>query len=298
MFLDYSFLTEGGVHVKHADAGSYDPIKLIKIANMVDQASGAVVSTVVEVKGAKDAYCVQKFSQWIDRCGFKKVILTTDNENAVKALARKIKEKTTTCEMIIRGRPTGSSASLASGEQIQQVIAGMTRTLCKELEDRSDTVIKVDSNVLPWIVHHCAFVRSRFNKSSDGTTPYYRLNGAHYHGHVVPFGEVVMIRIGDEKEKKKFRPKWRKGIFLGKSEFNDSCFVGTKEDGVVQGRTMHRLPDKPFEKDRVHDLVGVPWDPKRGLAAVADPDIPALGPPAAPPVAGPGLIGRARGTMM
>ena len=47
---------------------------------------------------------------------------------------------------------------------------------------------------------------------------------------MVPFGEVVMIRVGDEREKKKFRPKWRKGIFLRKSEFNDSCFVGTKED--------------------------------------------------------------------
>ena len=55
-------MTEGGVHVKQDDVMKFDPIKLIKIANMVDQSLGAVVSTVVEVKGAKDAYCVQKFS--------------------------------------------------------------------------------------------------------------------------------------------------------------------------------------------------------------------------------------------
>ena len=58
--------------------------------------------------------------------------------------------------------------------------------------------------------------------------------------------------------------------------------------------TLDRWPDKTVEKGRVHALVGGPWETKGGPVAGEAPDIPALGPLVLPPIAGPGLIRRAR----
>ena len=71
---------------------------------------------------------------------------------------------------------------------------------------------------------------------------------------------------GFDKSRKKFRSLWHKGVFLGKSEINDEAFVSTPT-GVVSGRTFHRLPGAPIEKDRIMNLIGLPWDPEAGLPA-------------------------------
>ena len=55
--------------------------------------------------------------------GYHKVVLTTDNERSLKAFAKKIKEKTA-CDVVLRTRVAGSSASLGSGETSVQLVAG------------------------------------------------------------------------------------------------------------------------------------------------------------------------------
>ena len=105
----------------------------VTFATLVDQSSGAVTSTAVTAKGASDKFAVTKMAEWLDRCGSKRVVLTTDNENAARALARGVKAKTTV-EVVLRCRPKGSSASLASGENNQTHIAGGVRTILAELE--------------------------------------------------------------------------------------------------------------------------------------------------------------------
>ena len=134
----------------------------------------------------------------------------------------------------------------------------MTRTMCVDLEERIGSRIPISCKVIPWLVHHAAFVRTRFNKSSDGTTPYYRLNGSQYQGLLCLMGEKVMLKI--VKENKKLRPAWKKGIWLGKSELNDERFISTNE-GIVSGRSVHRLPKAEFIKEDILELRGTPMEP-------------------------------------
>ena len=53
-------------------------------------------------------------------------------------------------------------------------------------------------------------------------------------------------------------------FFLGKSDLNDEAIVATAK-GIRMGRTIHRLPDAPFEPTLVDGIVGVPWDIEKGL---------------------------------
>jgi hypothetical protein len=136
------------------------------------------------------------------------------------------------------------------------------RSLVSELEQRLGVRIPLTCRALPWIVHMVGFLVTRFNRGQDNTTPYFRMNGAHYTGNMCLLGETVMIKV--PKGDSRFRSHWRKGVWLGKSETNDENFVGT-ESGVVSGRSCHRLPDIPFEVDRILAVAGVPWASREGL---------------------------------
>ena len=46
---------------------------------LIDQRTGALTATIVQKKGA-DAYTITKLSTFMERLGYKKVILTTGNE--------------------------------------------------------------------------------------------------------------------------------------------------------------------------------------------------------------------------
>ena len=156
--------------------------------------------------------------------------------------------------------------------------------MVSQLEERNGGKrVPLDSNMIAWLVPYVSFCRTRFNTGVDGTTPWYRLNGAQYNGLMVEFGEQVMIKVYEDD--KKLRSRWRKGFWVGKSELNDVAFIAT-DAGVVSGRSVHRLPDRPFDIPNLVKMYGCPWDPKKGVEVVVPP--PVIGPPlpeAAPAVA-------------
>ncbi len=69
----------------------------------------------------------------MERLGYKKVILTTDNEASARSLGRCIKGKVAV-DVILRTRVKGSSASLASGETAAQLVKKHVNTICSELQ--------------------------------------------------------------------------------------------------------------------------------------------------------------------
>ncbi len=79
-----------------------------------------------------------------------------------------------------------------------------------------------------------------------------------------------MLRIPD-KNAKKYKTRWVKGIWAGKSEFNDDHFVIT-EDGCVAGRTVHRIPERPTDVQGIVGCKCLPWDPKGLTAALQAPE--------------------------
>ena len=266
LFLDYGFLSQGANQILEAQAAQPGRVS-ITYAVLVDQRSGAVNATVVQHKGGGDDYANARMAAWIQRLGYARVCLTTDNENSVKAFAKRIKSKCA-CDVMVRTRIKGSSASLASGETSIQLVAGAVRSLCSDLQERAGKPVPLESHLMKWIVPFAGFCRTRFAVGSDGTTPYQRLNGAPYSGLMVSFGEEVMVKVYDSDNK--FKSKWRRGCWVGKSELNDASFIATTA-GVISGRTIHRLPDKPFDAVALFAMPGVPWDRSLGATVAAPP---------------------------
>ena len=194
--------------------------------------------------------------------GYKKCMIATDNENAVKVFARRVKANCS-ADVSLRTRPKGSPASLGGGETAVQIIAGGLRTPMSELEQRIGERVPVTCRVIPWMFSHVAFCRSRFNKASDNSTPYFRVNGNHYSGNMTNFGDAVLNKTYDGDSK--LRSKWKRGVRLGKSEFNDSAFVSTNT-GVVSGRSFKVLPSEQLTSEMILKLIGVPWEPLARLA--------------------------------
>jgi hypothetical protein len=247
LFFDYGFLSEQYQLLREEDIVPGRTV--VTYALLVDQRSGSVNATVVQKKGASDEYSNTRFGAWLDRLGYNKVVLTTDNERSVKAFATKIKEKTA-CDVVLRTRETSV-----------QVVAGGVRSICSHLAERAEKPVPLDSNVMTWVIPFAAFCRTRFSTGTDGSTPYSRVNGSQYSGLMVNFGEQVMLKVYDGDSK--FKSRWRKGCWVGKSELNDSAFVATPE-GVFSGRTVHRLPDQPYHMEFLLKMPGVPWNAQLG----------------------------------
>ena len=72
---------------------------------------------------------------WISGAGYKKALITTDNEPAVRAFVKAVASKCT-AEVALRTRIVRSPESLGVGEQAVGQTAGMVRTLMSELEQR------------------------------------------------------------------------------------------------------------------------------------------------------------------
>ena len=112
-------------------------------------------------KGGTDAYAVHAISSWIDRISHNKLIVQTDSEDSVKALARKVKGKCS-AGIVLRARISGKSASLGAGEQVQGMIAGCFRFLKSELEAELKHEIQIDSPLVAWMIRHWPWARTRF----------------------------------------------------------------------------------------------------------------------------------------
>jgi hypothetical protein len=130
-------------------------------------------------KGASDEYSIHVLVQWLERIGHKRVILQTDNEPSIRAVARAVKKKCS-ADIILRTSLVGSSASLGVGETIQGIIAGQFGTLKAELESNAKISIGLNSALVPWLVRHGPWARTRFKQGHDGLTAYSRLNGSQY----------------------------------------------------------------------------------------------------------------------
>ncbi len=53
---------------------------------------------------------------------------------------------------------------------------------------------------------------------------------------------------------------WKRSVWLGQSEINDTHFVYVENTGVVTGRTTHRLPGAPSGHEKLLGMKGVPWN--------------------------------------
>ena len=78
------------------------------------------------------------------------------------------------------------------------------------------------SYVFPWAVRHAAWCFNRYHKDEQ-STPY--VNGRAHDGELWIFGETVhYLPVGSTKTEK-YKPRWKRGVWCGKSELGDQRLV-------------------------------------------------------------------------
>ena len=88
------------------------------------------------------------------------------------------------------------------------------------------------------------------------------LYGKEYSGEIAEMGEQVWYRISArvQQGRGKWEARFAKGIWVGKSELNDTHLVIDPERGVQKVRTVRRMPEEFRWQPEIIQNIGVtPW---------------------------------------
>ncbi|CAE6969798.1 unnamed protein product [Symbiodinium sp. CCMP2592] len=243
--LDYCFLgraLKGPVNsVEEVKVPQDEKDGLLPILVIVDEKSGCVFSGVV-AKGV-NPYATGLVTEALKFCGRQKVIMMSDAEHSIRALAE------------------SSHASNGAAERAILELARQVRTLASALENRYKKPLETEGVVFPWLVRHAGWLISRFLVKQDGRTPYERLRGREFRGEVAECCEVVHYKLDKEKTGK-LDKQTSVGVWLGKSLASDEHFLGTAQ-GIRRCRSIWRRPEeKRWELKHLEGMVGLPWQPR------------------------------------
>ena len=207
----------------------------------LDFESTAIESANVLEKGTVE-YGIKVLVQALQYWGRKRVVMSSDQENAITALARAAAAERED-ETVIQVGPRRDSKSKgpieAAGGRVQQLI----RTLVYTVNAHYKVELKPSDPISSWLARHSGWILTRFTVREDGLTPYRRLKGRDYHGQIAEFAETVMYKLAPGAAGK-MEARWEKGIWLGKANVSDEHLIGTP-----RGRfSRDRLPGGPMRR--------------------------------------------------
>ena len=261
--MDYCFMGQEGEETTM-------PILAIK-----DTKTRRLFSIPVPCKGVSQEYPIRQLNNCICLLGHSKIVLKSDGEPAIVALAEAVKAKAKQVDIHLEQSITGDSASNGEIENANKLIQNQIRTMFDALKLRYKVEIPSDHPILKWLILHAGALLTRFMVGNDGKTAFERERGKKYRRSLPEFGETVHYMPLRRKESKrnKLDPRLKDGIFLGIREANDEMFIGT-ELGVVRTNTIYRRPEiERWNGEFMLKITGVPWKPIPSLPSASEPAI-------------------------
>ena len=151
--------------------------------------SGCIFAGVVN-KGV-DKYAVHLVTEALRSTGRQRVILMTDAEPSIRALAEAAsKEWGKECH--IQVAPRESHASNGAAERAILELAKQARTVTGALEHHfPEYKVMPNHKKYGWLIRHSAWLISGFLVKADGRTPYERLRGRECRGEIAEWAETV-----------------------------------------------------------------------------------------------------------
>ena len=249
----------------------------VPVLVITDEKTGCVFAGAV-AKGV-NAYALHLVTEALKFTGRQKVILLTDAEHSIRALAEAAaKEWGKECQLQVA--PRESHASNGAAERAILELARQARTLVSGLEHHFPEFKMLPTHkTYSWIIRHAAWLLTRYLVKLDGRTPYERLRGREYRGEIAEGFETVHYKVAST-QKGKLDPQSAIGVWLGKSLMSDEHLIGT-DQGIRRCRSIWRRPEnKRWEKKTFEGFKGLPWQPRGELTVVpGTPSLPAPGTP-------------------
>jgi hypothetical protein len=126
---DYCYMTAGGKTAPEECEGG------ITILNVIDTASGAVLSTCCPVQGVKDAYNIAFVAKWCESLGYKRVIMRTDGESSLMNFMKAVAKASST-EIVPETTTVDSHGGVGAVEQVHECIRGSVVSMEMHMEKR------------------------------------------------------------------------------------------------------------------------------------------------------------------
>ena len=109
----------------------------------------------------------------MNRLGYRRVILKSDQEPSIVALKSAVKRELE-LEVSFEESPVGEHQSNGAVENATKRVQGQIRTVRDALESRIGERVKGGDNVFTWLVRNAAASMNRYQVGSDGRTPHER----------------------------------------------------------------------------------------------------------------------------
>ena len=187
------------------------------------------------------------------------VVFKTDQEPALVDLVKQICALRPSSRSCLTHSGVGDSKGNGLAERAVQSLEEMIRVHKLTFESRLKTSLKCVHPPIAWLVEHCADVLNRYNIGADGRTPYQRLKGRKFVGHMLEFGSSVMFRVSGKVHGGVMQERWFPGIWLGKKLHTEEHLV-MKEDGLVVRSRAVRENSQNLTMEDYDKLINTPHD--------------------------------------
>ena len=223
----------------------------------VDNKSGTIFAHMVVRKG-DDPYAVKRLSNELNRLGYGKIILKSDQEPAILKLKREVINQHT-IEIVPEDSEAYEHQTNGLVENANKRVAQQVRTMKCALEARYGGVISSSHCIIPWMIRYAANILSCYKQGSDGLTAYERLKGKKFIRASAEFGECILYAQAGSAGTNKMESRWRQAMFMGIREESQEIILGTST-GIVKGSTIRRKADDETRWDviQLNELVGTP----------------------------------------
>ena len=258
--IDYFFITSQGVRTTEelmqelaqaqpADSPTAELTELttrarnrgdaVKCLLIRDHLSKSVFAHVVPHKGTDEnnivADMVISDLEWL---GYSRIILKTDGEPAVRALAKRVielaKVEVKDLTQITAEQSAAYDSQSNGGTEVGvQLVRGLFRTLRLCLEARLDATIPVDHAMTAWMIEHTCLLYNISVKGNDGLTPWARVRGRAFKQQMLGIGEAVLYKHPSKGPKHapsgNMGARGGEGVFLGFNRASNTFIVGGME---------------------------------------------------------------------
>ena len=169
--VDYGFFSQKQEASKSSSSkdGRSLPVLIVKDRRSA-AGSGAIWSIPVPKKGVEHPYPARKLLEILEMTGYRRILMKSDQENAIEALIQSVKDGWKG-EIMPEGAPKGQSQSNGEVERAVQEVQGLARTLKDSLEQKSNYKLPPTSPLLAWLVEYAGVLCTIQRKGKDGHTP-------------------------------------------------------------------------------------------------------------------------------
>ena len=189
-----------------------------------------------------------------------------DNEPVLAAGVKLTKDIRTRngLETIVTCGKAYDKGRTSAAERYIRILRNQAKCIASFVEEKVKVKIPPDAMLQAWAFQHGAWLVNKFHKSSvTGLTAFQCVHGRPYRGRICTFGESV---YGHDAKQSKYRLQWRKGLWLGKDNF-DHDLVAVGDNEVLRCKAVRKASEE-WDGEAILGLKVSPENLRRGSKTV------------------------------